>query len=113
MLNKIFKVQVYTVTREIAEDILKPRLGNACFFVNNGGPICSLSDLCIALEQMPGETYLYHANRERNDFAKWVKGTLSDDQLSAKLLKCKNQEIACATARARFNELTELTNSDK
>jgi len=110
MLNKIFKVKVYNTTKEIAQSILAPRSGEACFFVFEGGPICSLSDLVISLNTMPSSTYLYHANQEKNDFANWVRNTLGDDQLADALKKSKNKTQATKICENRFKELKELIN---
>ena len=108
MLNKIFKVKVYNLTKEIAQSILISRSGDACFFVFESGPICSLTDLVTSLKSMPGSTYLYHANQEKNDFANWVRETLGDDQLADELQKAKNQDQAIRNSEKRFHELKEL-----
>lgn len=112
MFNKIFKVKVYNTTKEIAQFILNPRSGEACFFVYESGPICSLSDLVASLKTMPGSTYLYHANQEKNDFANWVRVTLGDDQLSDELKKAKNIERAIKIVNFRIKELEELINQN-
>jgi len=62
------------------------------FWVNNGPILRNLKDLKDALLNMNQETFSYHVNKEKNDFAVWVKDTLKNNTLAKKLLKTKTVE---------------------
>ena len=71
----------------------KPGLINAenesCFWINNGPVLKNLKDLKESLLTMSKETFSYHANKEKNDFADWIKEVLEDNTLANKLAKTK------------------------
>ncbi|MCK4525088.1 MAG: hypothetical protein KAU07_01485 [Candidatus Andersenbacteria bacterium] len=71
----------------------KPNLINAkdrsCFWINNGPVLKNLKDLKESLLIMSKETFNYHVNKEKNDFAAWIKETLKDSTLANKLAKTK------------------------
>ena len=52
------------------------------FHVANGTVICSVWELEPALAGMGEDTFRYHVNQDKNDFASWAKGVLDDAQLS-------------------------------
>ena len=71
----------------------KPVIINAenelCFWINNGPILRNLKDLKNALKKISEKTFKYHVNKEKNDFANWVKNVLSDKILANKLAKIK------------------------
>ena len=71
----------------------KPSLVNAknesCFWINNGPVLKNLKDLKRSLLVMSKETFSYHVNKEKNDFAAWIKEVLKDNTLANKLAKTK------------------------
>lgn len=68
--------------------------GDLCFWVNNGPALRNLKDLSDALKVMGEESYAYHVNADKNDFANWVLNALKDETLSSKLLKAKTLKSA-------------------
>lgn len=62
------------------------------FWVNNGPILRNLKDLKDALLNMNKETFGYHVNKEKNDFAVWVKDALKNNALAKKLSKTKTIE---------------------
>ncbi len=60
-----------------------------CFWINNGPILRNLKDLKNALKKINEETFKYHVNKEKNDFADWVKNVLNDKTLANKLVKIK------------------------
>lgn len=62
------------------------------FWVNNGPILKNLKDLKDALLNMNKETFSYHVNKEKNDFAVWVKDALKNNALAKKLSKTKTIE---------------------
>ncbi|MEA2097790.1 MAG: DUF5752 family protein [Patescibacteria group bacterium] len=71
----------------------KPNLINAkdesCFWINNGPVLKNLKDLKESLLVMSKETFSHHVNKEKNDFADWIKEVLEDNTLANKLAKTK------------------------
>ncbi|MCK5466699.1 hypothetical protein KAI56_04385 [Candidatus Parcubacteria bacterium] len=61
----------------------------SCFWVNNGPVLKNLNDLKKSLLTMSKDTFSYHVNKEKNDFAVWIKNVLEDETLSNKLAKIK------------------------
>ena len=76
-----------------------------CFWVNNGTILKNLDELENALEQMGNDAYSYHANREKNDFSRWVHDVIGDQKLANDLLSSKNKESAVKKVRNRLNSL--------
>lgn len=62
------------------------------FWVNNGPILKNLKDLKNALLNMNKETFGYHVNKEKNDFAVWVKDALKNNALAKKLSRTKTVE---------------------
>lgn len=67
------------------------------FWVNNGPILRNLKDLKDALLNMNKETFGYHVNKEKNDFAVWIKDALKNNALAKKLSKTKTAESMIET----------------
>ncbi|HEY4517641.1 MAG TPA: hypothetical protein VJI74_02025 [Candidatus Paceibacterota bacterium] len=74
--------------------------GEQCFWTCSGMVISNLAVLRDTLARMSDEEYAYHANREKNDFAKWVKEILHDPLCAKALLKARNRKAAAAAVSA-------------
>ncbi len=61
------------------------------FWVKDGRILTDLRDLQTALSEMAEETYKYHANKIRNDFAKWTEEVLENKKLATELKKVKTK----------------------
>ena len=61
------------------------------FWAVDGHIVHNLVELKQALDSMMSETYAYHANRDKNDFAKWVSDVLGEKTLAEKLSKSKTR----------------------
>ena len=57
---------------------------------------------------MSNETYSYHANKEKNDFSKWINDVIGDKKLANELLSSKNKESALNKIRSRLNSLKKM-----
>lgn len=76
--------------------------GDQRFWVCDGQILSNLKDMAGALGRMSDETYRYHANPEKNDFAKWVDEVLGDKILAAYLLKAESRQVAEKTVEDRL-----------
>ena len=87
----------------------KPALVHAspseCFWTSNGFVLPDLKSLEGALLDMSDDTYSYHVNKKRNDFAVWVEEVLHDKACAAALRRAKNRATAAkavATALKKY-----------
>jgi hypothetical protein len=61
------------------------------FYASNGAVLKSLQELQEFLQEVDYDTFVYHVNSGRNDFANWVNDVLKKKVLSKKLRKAKNR----------------------
>lgn len=78
--------------------------GEQCFWVNNGPALRNLKDLSDALKNMSDDSYSYHVNPDKNDFANWTLNALKDEMLSEKLSKSKNLKSAIKAVDDRLKK---------
>ena len=64
------------------------------FILATGGIIKDLKELAEALEGMNEETFRFHANESKNDFASWTKDIFKEEELAEKLLKANSKSEA-------------------
>src|SRR3989344_979980 len=76
-----------------------------CFWVNNGPVLKNIEELADALQQMNDETYFHHANKEKNDFSKWIGDIFQDQKLANDLLSSRNKESAVKKLKSRISSL--------
>jgi len=101
-----FVVEVIkTVAKDEAMKYLSDTAPEQCFWVNNGPVLRNLADLANNLPQMNDGTYKHHANKEKNDFSKWVNDIIGDKKLANELLSSKNKESAVKKVRSRLDSL--------
>jgi hypothetical protein len=60
------------------------------FWVKNGEILNSLVALSSALEKMEKAVFAHHVNKNRNDFADWVRDVLKDNECANDLRKAKS-----------------------
>jgi|SRR3989304_7562406 len=57
------------------------------FYSNDGRILNNLEELVSALKVMSDQTFRYHVNESKNDFANWIADVIGDDKLAADLRK--------------------------
>lgn len=89
-----------------------PELVNAddtsSFWVNNGPVLKNIPDLKNALLGMSEDTFKYHVNKEKNDFADWVRDILKDNVLANKLAKTKTLKSTIKAVEERLKKYNAL-----
>lgn len=75
------------------------------FWVSNGWVIRNLQEMPAALENMSDDTFVYHANNEKNDFSTWIREVVGDKKLAANLAKVKSRKSALTSVNRRLKEL--------
>jgi len=93
-------VKIVRVSKEEA----KRRLGDVPdakrFWCHDGRVIKNLKELGKALDDMSDETFRYHLGGGRNDFSKWIREVVGDEELANDLSKAKSRgEAGRAVAR--------------
>lgn len=78
--------------------------GDQCFWVNNGPALRNIKDLSDALKGISEDSYAYHVNEEKNDFANWVLNALKDETLASKLSKAKTLKSAIRAVDDRLKK---------
>jgi hypothetical protein len=75
--------------------------GDKRFFVSDGQILSKISDIPAALNTMSDDTFSYHVNGERNDFANWISSVFLNGDLSKKIVKSKDRKaMASALSKA-------------
>lgn len=80
---------------------------DSCFWVNEGPIVQSVKDLRDALEGMTDEKYGYHANSEKNDFAKWIDEALADEALAQDMRSVKSRAGALRVVEKHLKNYAE------
>jgi len=84
---------------------IKPRLADAPdekrFWLADGRYLKNLDELAAALRDMSAETFAYHVNEGKNDFAIWVRDVFGDNELAAALLKAAGRAQSARTVADR------------
>jgi len=93
------------VTKEMAEKFLGNVPPENCFWLCDGQALNNLNDLGKALKGMKKDTFIYHANKDKNDFANWIKDILTDEELSKKVGAAKTKSAVEKAVKARISEL--------
>lgn len=75
-----------------------------CFWVQDGKILRNLDDLQKALKEMSDETFRYHVNQEKNDFAKWVEEVLQDTILAKQLRQVKTCKAMLKRVQKRIEK---------
>ena len=71
------------------------------FYCNDGSVFADLRDLAEGLAVMSDETFAYHSNLDKHDFANWVKDVIMEEELANVLAGAVDrlQAAECVTAR--------------
>ena len=98
---------------QITKDMAAARLANVTeekrFWVNDGRYINNLDELKSAFESMTDDTYAYHCNENKSDFAKWVDECIGDNKLAADLKKSSTRAAAVKAVSVRVKFLKAKT----
>jgi predicted metal-dependent HD superfamily phosphohydrolase len=77
------------------------------FWCHDGRILHSMKELGDALNTMTDETYAFHANIEKNDFANWVRDVIKDERLAKDLQKASSQAQAAKLVASRMSILSK------
>lgn len=71
------------------------------FWCHDGNIFTDIIELSEGLKTMSEETFAYHSNLEKHDFANWVRDVIEDERLADDLARASNrlEAAACVVAR--------------
>ena len=72
------------------------------FWVNNGPVLRNLDELAGFLPKMDNDAYSHHANKDKNDFSKWVNDIIGDKKLANELLSSKSRDSMAKKLSSRL-----------
>jgi hypothetical protein len=72
------------------------------FRCHDGLILQGMKELGNDLNSMADETYVFHANTEKNDFTNWVRDVIKDDMLAKDLQKATNRIQAAKRVASRI-----------
>lgn len=75
-----------------------------CFWVQDGKILRNLRDLQKALEEMSNETFCYHVDKEKNNFAQWVEEVLQDITLAKQMGRIKTRKAMLKKVQKRLEK---------
>ena len=67
----------------------------------DGQILRNMKELGDPLNAMTYETYVFHANKERNDFGNWARDIIKDEMLANDLQKATNRARAAKLVASR------------
>jgi hypothetical protein len=74
-----------------------------CFYVCNGRKLNDLDDLLDELSTIDEDSFRYHVNEEKNDFASWIKEVIKDKVLANQVSKTKDKEKIISLVEKRIS----------
>ena len=77
------------------------------FWCHDGCVMHNMKELGDAMNTMADETYAYHANTEKNDFANWVRDVIKDEKLAKDLQKAPSKAQAARLVASRMSILSK------
>ncbi len=75
------------------------------FYCSDGCVMADVKELAQELNCMSNETFMYHANDMKNDFATWVSDVIGDQELAGGLRKTPDKVQAAGLVDARVTFL--------
>ncbi|OYT27785.1 MAG: hypothetical protein B6U97_00540 [Candidatus Altiarchaeales archaeon ex4484_96] len=75
------------------------------FWVHDGPVLKNLEDLANELSKMSFETFHYHVNPYKNDFANWIKEVIGDAKLADEIRKLKTRKSTSRHVKEKIKQL--------
>ncbi len=91
-----------------AKKILSAVQPDKAFWVNNGPILKSLWEFAASVGKLKPEQFLHHVNRQKNDFAKWIREVIGDNTLAQRIRILKTKEAMAKAVQQRIDSLKKL-----
>ncbi len=96
------------VTRTRAQHFIADVQCDEVFWSHDGRMFKNLQELALGLIAMDDETYMYHANNNKNDFAHWVREVVGDQETARELETAVSRTDASEKVTARVSYLNTV-----
>lgn len=93
---------------EDAKRILSDVDSAKVFWLHGKKTLKSLKELSIAFKGMKKEVFEHHVNKEKNDFANWIRDVQQDKELAERLFKVKSKPTIEKIVHDRISQLTRI-----
>jgi len=97
------------MTKSVAEKRLSDVPADMRFWCHDGRYLNNLVELESALGQMTEDTFRYHSNETKSDFANWVRDVIGDEKLARDLQKSMSRAQAVKSTADRVSWLKSKT----
>lgn len=102
-------VKIAKVSKEDAKRRLADVPDDKRFWCHDGKVIKNLRELRKALNDMSDETFHYHLGGGRNDFSKWIREVVGDNELAEALNETRSRMQASQPVAERISFLEHRT----
>jgi hypothetical protein len=75
------------------------------FWCHDGKVLTNIAELADALRNMSEDTYRYHVNADKNDFANWLRDVVGDATLAGQVAKSATKAVAASKVESRVRSL--------
>lgn len=75
------------------------------FWCRDGKVLTNMAELAAALRDMSEDTYRYHANVGKNDFATWLRDVVGDAMLAGQVARAATRAGAASKVDLRVRSL--------
>ncbi len=103
--RRIFEAEKKTLNREKALLFLGNVKDGEEFYSHDGKMFRNLRDLSEGLKNMSMDTFRYHVNNGKNDFASWVALSIGDEALAEKISRASNPKEMRKIVLERIRQL--------
>jgi hypothetical protein len=104
---KAMKKQPAVIKKNGSKKYLEKVPDNMVFWCHDGQIFNNIEQLMAGLDQMSDDTFAYHANEDKNDFACWIMDVIGDEALAKDIKGARNKSEAKKAAQQRYAELTQ------
>ena len=96
-MSKTVKLDAAKILARVPEEYV--------FWCQDGRIFRDMLELGEAFANMSDETFVFHSNSEKNDFANWVRDIIKDEKLARDLMNSSDREQAAKRVAERVDYL--------
>lgn len=96
------------IKKEDAKRILSDVNPAKAFWLRDGRTLKNIGELSKALKDMKNEVFEHHVNKDKNDFANWIRDVQQDKELADQLCKVKSKPTVEKMIHDRISQLISI-----
>jgi len=93
------------VGQEQARHFLRDVVPEKNFWINSGPIVRNLEGLLGVLENLEDDKFSYHVNKDKNDFAVWIREVVEDNTLAKTAANAKTKNAMSKVLKERIDKL--------